>query len=186
MPRNTIRIGTSGQREKLCTGPKHPVGGEYIPLKRFKIHKGRRRQGKPYSRCEDCEHYDELKNWTGHQGFIFIDAVIEGTDISVFSVFQELANRVGIGEASRLSSLSYHPFNAVLKKKQRRVRKETFAKALEALSKFRREGTRRHPRSIAHGARARGQNERPLDNDMSSEEWRNYNQRFTRRTKRSK
>ena len=186
MPRNTIQIGTSGQREKLCTGPKHPVGGEYIPLKRFKIHKGRRRQGKPYSRCQDCDKHRRIRSWTGHQGFIFIDAVIEGTDISVFSVFQELANRVGIKEAARLSSLSYHPFNAVLKKKQRRVRKETFTKALETLNWLRRENIRRHRKSITHGAQARGQKERPLGNDMSSEEWRNYNQRFTRKTKRSK
>lgn len=185
LPRNTILIAASGRAKKLCTGPKHRAGGEYIPLKRFSVHRGKYRFGKPYSRCQDCDKHERIKNWTGCHGFVLIDAPIEGTNLSVASVFQELVSRVGAGEAVRLSNLSYHPFNAVLKRKQKRVRKETFAKALETLMEVRRKDARRHPKSIKYGASARGRDERPLGNNMSSEEWRNHNQKLTRKVRGS-
>lgn len=56
MPRNTIRTTPSGKREKLCTGPKHPSGGAWLPLDQFYFHKTGRDKGKPRSYCKSCNY----------------------------------------------------------------------------------------------------------------------------------
>lgn len=185
MPTNTIRITPSGRVQKLCTGPKHRAGGEYIPIKRFKVHKSGRRQGKPYSRCEDCHKHERIKNWTGHHGLIAIDTLLEGTTLTVASVFEELAKRLGIVESARLCGLSYHVFNGVLKKRQKQVRKESLSKVLRALRKLRQENGRRHPLSIKHGAAARGHKERTPNNRASKNAWAAANKRARKKAERT-
>jgi hypothetical protein len=114
---------------KMCTGPKHPEGGEWVRLSNFSYHKTGPREGKPFSRCKDCSKAGRLKNYRGVQGRIAISRVRW--------VFRELETRIGRREVVRRGGFSWNLWGRL--ENNRYVWKWTAYRAINLLREVREE-----------------------------------------------
>jgi hypothetical protein len=155
-----------------------------VHLKNFWYFKTGPRKGKPFSRCRACLNYQRFGD-TMHGMVPYA---------KVKFIFDELTNRLGKAETVRRLGVSQNFFYRRKIGNYKYIRLATVAKAMVVLKECRENGTRRHKRSIRHGATARGREERVIEglgrtqdfynsrSDLFNEYGRNYNRREKDRT----
>src|SRR4029450_1412624 len=86
-----------GETQKRCTGPLHPEGGAFLPLRSYWTHKKGPRAGKPLPRCIECEKTSRGRD-PRTSGMIDIE--------HVWWIFLELQRRLGKAETIRRLGIS--------------------------------------------------------------------------------
>lgn len=141
----------NGIQHKVCRGPNHPEGGAWVPLRDFYYHRGTHRNGKPFSRCINCENIPRLKNGPRrYSGLVSISRIRW--------IFRELERRLGKMETARRLGSSYNLFYRL--GKNRYIQKQTVARAISLLRELREQDYFRSPQSIHRGAHLRGEEEK--------------------------
>lgn len=152
---DTVLLGRNYKLEagtvfKLCGGPLHKDGGEWLTLDRFWINKSGARAGRPIPKCKACERMERFG--TTERGLVEVS--------KVWWIFLEINRRVGKAEACRLIGVSYNFWTRVEKKIYIRMYKRTAIRAVRVLRELRENNTVRHRDSIAHGSAMRGHKEK--------------------------
>lgn len=154
-----------GKEFLRCCGDLHP-DGEWLPIENFRRRNDRHHSfGRSHS-CNDCiseyhrkrreEHLGTPSGWVLRSEWMW--------------VFDELIGRLGKAETARRLGMSKQFISSIYggksdrnlgqKKKYRRFRRHTVAKALQLLNEVRKNDEVRHRKSISRGTSVRGESER--------------------------
>jgi len=154
-----------GEEKKLCKGPTHPEGGEWIPITEF--YKRRYTSNERLRAwCKSCEHlmnYGKLP-----------PELIGYLPISKYRfAIRELETKLGRQEARRRVGVGKTTWYAWVTGKRNRIQKAKAALLLRTLTEVRSTGEVRHRKSIRHGSYLRGREEKSPSGKGS-----NYGERY--------
>lgn len=110
---------------KLCRGPSHPPGGEWLPAttKYFYVRKEGAVGFQLYTGCKRCRHWRQNKHTKVNTGWVEVR--------EIHSFLMELVNRLGKRETAKRLRIGYHRFNRIYNGKQKHVQKRTAARMME-------------------------------------------------------
>lgn len=153
MPRGPYSVKDG---KKLCKGPLHPEGGEWLSLEKFwKLNRKDTHRKYYNTSCKDCDAFRICKKNVRYHGYVEIS--------KVRWIFVELVRRLGITETTRRVKINKEDvLKRYLDGSQRRIHLHTFYKAATVLQECRQNNEVRSKKDIKFGSYLRGRKETSL------------------------
>lgn len=133
----------AGKKHKLCRGPDHGTGGQWLPVEHFIY-----RNGKIRARCRACE-----SRAKGSENLVLLSD-------SYAAQVEHIVNRLGVMETSRRLEIAQASLWNIRNKRVQKLKARTARKILLLVKTLNETGEVRHKKSIKHGAKMRGRKER--------------------------
>lgn len=118
---------------KLCRGPLHPPGGEFVPLSEYSFYLTGPREGKPLSRCKLCRSIGKSKTVSEEVFIPLLNILLEGRTIK---------------EAAKLSNIHHKQIRELKAGNRKRIYKKTFLALHRAVASLPKEKISIGPKNI--------------------------------------